>query len=294
MSTDRSAAQNARSGRPRSRSLVDLRVLRQLTARDRFMLDLVADHQVFTTGQLTAVAFDSPARAQHRLLVLYRLGIFDRLRWYQPAGSQAWHYTLGPVGAAIIAAGRAVTPPRPAVLRDRALRLATSSRLAHLLGVNGFFTALHARARHTPGSQLELWWSERKAAAEFDNLTRPDGYGRWTEQGRTVDFFLEYDTGSEPLHRLVDKLPGYADLATAGGPAGPVLFHLPGPRREAGLHRLLTSSPVPFATTTGQCAAGHPAGPIWLPTGGTRRLPLIALSPPPTTVERHPQDEGFL
>jgi hypothetical protein len=269
---------------------VDLRVLAQLTVRDRYLLSLIGEHQVFTTGQLTALAFDSPARAQHRLLVLYRLGILDRFRWNQPAGSQPWHYTLGPVGAAIIAASRGVTPPRPAILRDRTLRLATSPRLAHLLGVNGFFTALHAHGRRTLGSRLDLWWSERKAAAEFDNLTRPDGYGRWTDQDRTVDFFLEYDTGTEPLPRLVDKLSGYADLTTAGGPGGPVLFQLPGPRREAGLHRLLTRSPVPVATTTGLYAADDPAGPagpIWLPAAGSRRLPLIALSTPSTdpTVE---------
>ena len=64
-----------------------------------------------------------------------------------------------------------------------------------------------------------------------------------------------------------------------------MLFHLPGPRREAGLQRLLARSPVPVATTTHSYAADDPAGPagpIWLPADGTRRLPLIALSTPST------------
>lgn len=79
---------------------------------------------------------------------------------------------------------------------------------------------------------------------------------------RTVDFFLEYDTGTEPLPRLIDKLSGYASLATAGGPAGPVLFQLPGARREAGLHRFLAHSPVPVETTTFSTRPTIPPAPL--------------------------------
>ncbi|MHB8670715.1 MAG: replication-relaxation family protein [Acidimicrobiales bacterium] len=63
---------------------------------------------------------------------------------------------------------------------------------------------------------------------------RPPGcYAARAEDGRRVEFFFEYDIGTESLGRLVDKLDGYADLAIAGGPAIPVLFWLQTTAREA-------------------------------------------------------------
>ena len=121
----------------------------------------------------------------------------------------------------------------------------------------------------------------------WGDLARPDGYGQWTEHApagpAATDFFLEYDTGSENLHRVAAKLAGYRDLAARTGITTPVLFWLPTARREAGLRALLASTAgrgpgtrpaggipgVPVATTTPQAAAGGagPAGAIWLPAG---------------------------
>ena len=39
---------------------------------------------------------------------------------------------------------------------------------------------------------------------------RPDGFARWREGEAWCEFFLEYDTGTEAVGRLVDKLSGYA------------------------------------------------------------------------------------
>ncbi len=96
--------------------------------------------------------------------------------------------------------------------RARTLALAHSEHLGHLVGVNGFFAALAARAR--PDAALAAWWSERRCTQRWGHLVRPDGFGRWTEAGRAVEFFLEYDTGSETVARVVGKLGGYTDLAT--------------------------------------------------------------------------------
>jgi hypothetical protein len=121
-----------------------------------------------------------------------------------------------------------------------------------------------------------------------------------------TDFFLEYDTGSENLHRVAAKLAGYTSLAARTGITTPVLFWLPTARREAALRALLDSNVgggapgtrpaggvpgVPVATTTPQAAAsgGGPAGPIWLPAG--QPGPRLALAqaggttpaPPPAT-----------
>ena len=149
------------------------------------------------------------------------------------------------------------------------------------------FCALAAQGRRAGDAALTCWWSERRCAALWGDLARPDGYGQWTEHApagpAVTDFFLEYDTGSENLHRVAAKLAGYRDLAARTGITTPVLFWLPTARREAGLRALLASTAgsgpgartagaipgVPVATTTPEAAAGGagPAGAIWLPAG---------------------------
>jgi Replication-relaxation len=147
-----------------------------------------------------------------------------------PRAAPPYHYVLGPLGAAVLAARQELDPARLGYRRDRALALAHSQRLAHLVGVNGFFCALHRAARRHPDADLELWWSEQTCAARWGQLVRPDGYGRWREYQARVDFFLEYDRGSEPTQRLAGNLHGYLDLAAASGIATPVLLWLPTPR----------------------------------------------------------------
>ncbi|MHB1800180.1 MAG: replication-relaxation family protein [Actinomycetes bacterium] len=261
-----------------------LAVLGYLTDRDRWLLDVLAEHQVLTTGQLTALAFPRSDVAQRRLLKLARLGVLDRFRWHVPRGSQSWHYTLGIVGETLVAAARGVEAPRPAQHRARIIRLATNPRLPHLLGVNELFTSLAAHARTHPGTGLDAWWSEQHCARRCAPFAHPDGYGRWTDGTRSLRFFLEYDTGTEPLTRVTAKLPGYADLATAGGPSCPVLLWLPTARREANLHAALAAPPpnVTVVTTSAELADAlgcGPAGPIWLAHAGQHRRSLADLGP---------------
>lgn len=259
-----------------------LAVLGYLTDRDRWLLDVLAEHQVLTTGQLTALAFPSPDVAQRRLLKLTRLDVLDRFRWHVPRGSQPWHYTLGIFGETLLAAARGVEPPRPGEHRARITRLATNPRLQHLIGVNGLFTALAAHARTHPGTGLDAWWSERHCATRCAPFAHPDGYGHWTDSTRTTAFFIEYDTGTEPLTRVIAKLPGYADLATAGGPDIPVLIWVPTARRETNLHATLaqTSPPVTVATACAELTEALsccPAGPVWLTAPGHPRRTLSDL-----------------
>lgn len=286
------AASPSPSGPARSGSADPLGVVRSLTERDRFCVSVLAEHQVLTTTQLAQLCFPSLDVAQRRLLRLTRLGVLDRFRWHALVGSEAWHYTLGPAGAALVAAERGAEPPRPAELRRRALRLAASPRLTHLLGVNGFFCALGAQARSEPGCALVSWWSERRCAEHYGELVRPDAQGIWTEHGRQVGFFVEYDTGTEPLARLAAKLAGYAELAAAGGPRHPVCFWLPTTAREAHLRRLLAERPrdVIVATASAELAVALGTGPaeaIWLTAGAERRRRLIDLpAPNPPTSPR--------
>jgi hypothetical protein len=280
----------------------------RLTARDRWLLRMLHEHRVLTTTQITQLAFGTTRAATARLLILYQLRAVDRFRPLTASGSAPLHFVLDEAGAYLLAAEDGITAAQFGYRRDRALAIALSGQLAHTAGTNSVFCALAGQGRQAGDAALTCWWSERRCAALWGDLARPDGYGQWTEHTPTgpagTDFFLEYDTGSENLTRVTAKLAGYRDLAARTGITTPVLFWLPSARREAGLRTLLASAApcgpgaqpagaipgVPVATTTPEAAAGGagPAGAIWLPagqpgprlrltqTGGTRPAPLPA------------------
>jgi hypothetical protein len=250
----------------------------RLTERDRRLCRLLWDHKVLTTHQVIALCFPSRHAATHRLLLLVRLGVLDRFRPFRPTGSAPFHYVLGETGAYVLAAERGVTISELGYNRARTLALAHSEHLAHLVGVNGFFAALAASARGRPDAALTAWWSERRCIQRWGHLVRPDGFGRWTEAGRTVEFFLEYDTGSETIARVVRKLNGYSDLATGSGIWTPTLLWLPSPSREAEVRRAIGAPLVPVATASGPIT--EPAAAVWLPVGageGGQRVRLAKL-----------------
>jgi len=271
--------------RPRTPATADLAALAaRLNPRDGQLCRLLLEHRVLTTDQVTGLLFPSANTAQHRLLTLAELGVVDRFRPLRAIGqgSAPWHYVLGPAGAAILAAEQATTPDRVGWRRDRMLAIAHSQRLGHLVGVNGFFAALAGYARRRTDAALSLWLSERQCADRWGHVVRPDGYGRWQHGPASVDFYLEYDNGTEPLDRVLAKLEAYAELAAAIGPAtlAPVLLWLPGPGREAALRAAMDRPPVAVATATAR-GGSHPAAAVWLPApgGGPRRL-LAALGGP--------------
>jgi hypothetical protein len=125
--------------------------LRRLMPRDRWLLELLNEHQVFTTEQVAALGFDHIHTARNRLVLLNRRGILARFRDGARPGSQQWRWTLDLIGAAWIAARAGEPEPKPAVIRRRINRLASWPGLAHRLGTNGFFVDLAAHARHTAG-----------------------------------------------------------------------------------------------------------------------------------------------
>ncbi|WP_395108353.1 replication-relaxation family protein [Actinomadura sp. SCN-SB] len=264
----------------------------RLTGRDRWLLELLHEHRVLTTAHIRQLAFGHISAATHRMLTLWRLRAVERFRPAVPAGSAPWHYVLGPAGAIILAERRHLTAAQFGYRLDQALAVAHSDKLPHLVGTNELFTALTAHARSHPGAALEVWWSEQRCHQAWGKIVRPDGYGRWREDDQRIDFFVEYDTGTEPLHRLLAKIADYQALAEMTGLTHtPVLFALPNPAREQHLHTRTTpttpggpSGPggpggAVVATTTPQAlrTAGSPAGPAWHP------LPTT----PPTTGHPH-------
>lgn len=263
---------------PRLDATALARLAARLTSRDHELLDCVHEHRVLTTHQIQKIFFTQPQATRRRLGVLRQLGALARFRPWSPAGSSPGHWVLGRAGAAVLASRRGVTVAELGYRPDTAISVCFSPRLGHLVGVNDFFADLHACARRSSGSAVREWWSERRCAQLWGDLARPDAYGRWQEDGQEVDFFLEYDTGSEPLSKVAAKLIDYANLAEATNIITPVLLWLPGHRREVHLRELLGTPEVPVATAVQTSSGDGPAGPVWLPVGFTgSRLRLAQL-----------------
>lgn len=257
-----------------------LAVVGRLTERDRQLCRLLDDHRVLTTAQVADVGFGGERRARMRLSELYGLDVVDRFRPRAGGRPAAYHWVLGPLGAALVAAEAGV---EVAALARRSLvgNLVSNQRLGHLVGVNGFFCSLVHSARTRPGCGLEQWWSERRCAREWGEVVRPDGYGVWSEAGASLAFLLEYDNGTERVDRLGAKLGGYVALAAAAGHPTWVLFSFPGPRREHDARRALFHPTVPVATAS-RPSAGIPDKQVWLPVAvDAPRLSLLGLANAP-------------
>ena len=148
----------------------------RLTERDRQISTMLSRHRVFTTDQLAEMYFDNVNTAQHRLTTLYKLRLVDRFRPldYRYA-SLPYHYVLDELGAMVVAAERGDDPDKSRWRADKVLAIGKSQRLAHLVGVNGFFAALLAASRRKADFDLPLWWSERRCANQIDRIAQPDG-----------------------------------------------------------------------------------------------------------------------
>jgi len=277
----------------------------RLTARDRWLAHLMLEHRVLTATQITQLGFGVPRTANLRLAKLYQWRVLDRFQPFAERGSAPMHYVLDLAGAHVLAGAWGLSAADLGYRHDRAVQIAHSLHLAHTVAATGIYAALVAIARHSgPHSaqggdvsarQVTAWWSESRCARYFGTHARPDGYGRWLEAGREVEFFLEYDFGTEPLARVAGKLADYHLLAEATSLVTPVLFWFPTPEREAharaAIATALAALPappgsvaetrVPVATTASLPAelalassAGSlpdsPAAARWLPVHPTR------------------------
>ena len=264
------------------------RLAARLTSRDRWIAGMLHEHRVLTTHHITACAFPSQRAAEQRLLELFRWSVVSRFRPPAVIGSAPMYYVLGPAGAAVLAAEHGLDIQDLGYRQDRELGRAYSLTLAHTIGINDWFTALIAHARRQPHSavaetSLRAWWSEHRCVRHFGDLVRPDGYGRWRAAGREVEFFLEFDCGTEALGVVAGKLAGYARLAASTGITTPVLVWLPTSRREAAArralgrawHQLDDPALVPVATAAADLLDpddrhATPADAVWLPLDTAR------------------------
>lgn len=257
----------------------------RLTARDAELLRLIAEHRMLTTSQLTCALIPNERTCRGRIGVLRALGLVETFRPPGVSGSSPQHCVATAKALRLLAdAGYADrvpvvrgSAPRGAVAASTALR----SDLAHLAGTNEVFCRLRAAARASGGrAALEEWRSEWSTARAFAAQIRPDGFARWRDGAAWCEFFLEYDTGTEALHRLVAKLRGYAALASATAVSSPVLFWLPTALRESNLHDVLAtfSASVPVVTAHGDPRTASPDTAIWQPLwDSSSRISLAAI-----------------
>jgi hypothetical protein len=250
----------------------------RLTLRDRWLARMLHEHRVFTTQQIVHLCYPSMRAANHRLLDLFKWRVIDRFQPFVNSGTAPMHYVLDIAGAVALAYEDGLEPKQLGYRHEDAIGIAHSLRLAHAVGVNGLFAPLVALSRR-PGARgrLTAWWSERRCGRLFGDLVRPDAYGRWREDSHEIEFFVEFDFGTENLTKLSSKLHGYEKLAAATGITTPVLVWLPTNRREITARRALASAlaqldhpdlvPVVTSAADVPTVAGenHPAATRWLP-----------------------------
>ncbi|MBW4081283.1 replication-relaxation family protein [Paenibacillus sp. S150] len=95
-------------------------------------------------------------------------------------------------------------------------------QLEHYYGTNAFFADVIRYSLPREGEGLIEWLDPRAAAERYvqprkgrkpSALVRPDGFGMYVLPGRgRLAFHLEYDTGTETLWRLKEKMLQYGDL----------------------------------------------------------------------------------
>ncbi|MDQ1024688.1 hypothetical protein QF035_002270 [Streptomyces umbrinus] len=275
----------AATTRPRPARHTDIAALtRVLTHRDLWLVRMLHEHRVLTTHQIAALAYTSLRSAQRRLRTLHRHAVLDSFRPLTQNGSAPEHYTLGPAGAALLAAHTGCDLADLGWRPSHTGRIAYSPSLGHDLGVNELLTHLAARTHTARDAALALWLSEHSCARRWGDIVRPDAYAHWQEGNHLLPFFLEYDTGSQPLARVEVKLAGYAAFTSATSSRPALLIHTRTASRDQALRRRLAAPAremgLTIATSSADFTTSTPWGPWWSPLqpADTRRTTLSHLA----------------
>ncbi|GHJ35462.1 replication-relaxation family protein [Streptomyces sp. TS71-3] len=260
----------AAATRHRSASPTDISALtRRLTGRDIWLARMLHEHRVLTTHQIARLAYPSPRTAQRRLRTLHLYALVDSFRPLTATGSAPEHYTLGRTGATLLAAHANLDPAALGWRPSATGRIAYSPWLGHDLGVNELLTHLAAHTRTARDTELALWLSERSCARRWGDIIRPDAYAHYREGPVVLPFFLEYDTGSQPLARVEAKLAGYAAFTTADGARPALLIHTRTASRDQAIRRRLANPArdlgLSIATSSADFTTTTPWGPWWSP-----------------------------
>jgi hypothetical protein len=148
------------------------------------------------------------------------------------------------VAVRIVATDRGIDPKKIRYRLERDRDLAKSSRLDHLIEINGFFATLVRACRNAGDVELLEWWSEQRRAAEWTGildtpLVRPDGQAIIRSLSASCRFILELDRGTERGDRLSHKLQRYRLIAGHDDAPESLLFLFPTLTREINARRSL-------------------------------------------------------
>jgi hypothetical protein len=225
----------------------------RLTDRDRRIALDCYEHRVLATEQLRRLHFRAERTARERLQELRELRVLASFRPAAHAGkgSAQNHWVLDEGGALVVAAELGLERAELRWRAQAALAIASSSKLAHQLAVNEFFTRLTEDAREAGGA-LERWWGERRSRDALNGIATPDGYGRLRLPGeRAVEFLLELDRGTEDHTRLKEKARRYAKALPRSELRDPlVLLLLPSAERTARAAEMAAASAAPIVART--------------------------------------------
>jgi Replication-relaxation len=225
----------------------------RLTDRDRRIALDCYEHRVLATEQLRRLHFRAARTARERLQELRELRV---LASFRPAahpgkGSAQNHWVLDEAGALVVAAEFGLERPELRWRAQAALAIASSSKLAHQLAVNEFFTRLNEDAREA-GAVLERWWGERRSRDALNGIATPDGYGRLCLPGEpALEFLLELDRGTEDQGRIKDKARRYGKALPRSELRDPlVLLLLPSSERTTRAAESVAVSAAPIVART--------------------------------------------
>jgi Replication-relaxation len=238
----------------------------RLTDRDRRIALDCFEHRVLATEQLRRLHFRAARTARERLQELRELRVLASFRpgLHAGKGSAQNHWVLDESGAFVVAAELGLERAELRWRPQAALAIASSSKLAHQLAVNEFFTRLAEEARGAGGA-LERWWGERRSREELAGIAAPDGYGRLRLPNEdALELLLELDRGSEDHPRLKEKARRYAKALPRSELRDPlVLLLLPSTARTMRAAEAMAASPAPIVART------------WTPESGVSPLALV-------------------
>lgn len=188
----------------------------RIDQRDRAILLALLEHKLLSTPQTKSLFFRSLRRAQARLKELKEAGLVSS---FEPKvgfgeGRAPEHHFLTKEGLRICARVRGVAPSELPWVPDATYE--DSQNLRHRMGVNAFFCALVEASLAHEGHCLHAWQAERRVRTRASEV-KPDGFGRYLHAAGAVEFYLEYDRGTEAHRVLAAKLEGYLALAAGWG-----------------------------------------------------------------------------
>lgn len=198
---------------------------------DRHLLTLLGEHQVLTTSQLVRITSRPERTVQHRLGVLDRIGLINRVRPPADVGTAPFHYWLTSFGAGAVG----VDAPEP--WRDDLAGVMAKAALTELW--------LSVRDYGEPdGLHLQDWRRHRGGVSYLDPRTSAPGalpveaeliVALESRDGPWVTMFVVAAVEGISKARLAAVLARYAGYVAACGPHErcPALIVLARTRRHA-------------------------------------------------------------